>query len=121
MARPTNAVLLALCALAALTVSGCSGGGADAGATVHLRNNEFDPKALTVASGDEVHFEVEEGRHAISIHKAGTPPNELLLEESDLSAGADTHFAFPSTGTYHVWCPLHGTMTTGMAMVVTVE
>jgi plastocyanin len=111
-------ILAALSLLAAMTVAGCSSGGG--AATVTLSNNKFDPSSLTVDAGEEVHFEVEEGTHTVTIHKAGDPTTTLLKDEQ-VSAGADTHFSFPAAGTYHVWCTLHGQMTSGMAMVVTVE
>lgn len=103
--------------LTALALAGCSGG---AGTTVTLTNNRFDPSSLTIDAGDEVHFEVEEGTHTVTIHKAGDPTTTLLMD-ADVSAGDDTHFDFAAAGTYHVWCTIHGQMTSGMAMVVTVE
>lgn len=114
MMRPLAALLL----LSALALAGCSGG--EAHGTVTLRNNEFDPSRLTVDAGDEVHFEVKEGTHTVTIHKVGDPTT-TLLKDVNVAAGADEHFTFAAAGTYHVWCKLHGSMTTGMAMVVTVE
>lgn len=109
--------LLVVLAMSALALAGCS---SDAGATVTLRNNSFDPSALTVDAGTEVHFEVKEGSHTVTIHKAGDPTTQLL-KDVRVSAGDDEHFSFAAAGTYHVWCTFHGTMTSGMAMVVTVE
>lgn len=117
-AVPMLRILAALSLLAAMTVAGCSSGGAHG--TVTLTNNAFSPKSLTVDAGEEVHFEVKEGTHTVTIHKAGDPTT-TLLKNDNVQAGADTHFTFPSAGTYHVWCTLHGQMTSGMAMVVTVE
>lgn len=117
MLRLPSALLL----LSALALAGCSGG--EAHGTVTLRDNEFDPTTLTVGAGDEVHFEMASGAknpHTVTIHKAGDPPTTLLHDER-LEAGGDAHFSFPAPGTYHVWCTLHGQMTSGMAMVVTVE
>ena len=111
-------ILAALSLLAAMTVSGCAGGGE---VTITVKDNEFDPKTLTVDSGEEVHFEVTGSNpHTITIHFAPDPLTTLKLDQ-EVSAGDDTHFTFAATGTYHVWCKLHGTMTSGMAMVVTVE
>lgn len=111
---------VAALALLALALAGCSGGGDDHGSSVALRNNAFDPSSLTVDAGTEVHFEVEQGSHTVTVHKAGDAPSTLLHDET-VGAGDDAHFTFGSPGTYHVWCKFHGTMTTGMAMVVTVE
>lgn len=115
---PMIRILAALLLLSALALAGCSGG--EASGTVTLRNNEFDPTRLTIDAGKEVHFEVEEGTHTVTIHKVGDPTT-MMMKDVNVAAGADEHFTFSAAGTYHVWCKLHGTMTTGMAMVVTVE
>lgn len=114
MLRP----LLALPLVAALALAGCSSGGGDT--TVTLNAGSFSPTALTVDAGEEVHFEAAMGSHTVTIHKVGDPTTTLLLDET-VSAGGDVHFTFPSAGTYHVWCKHHGMMTSGMAMLVTVE
>lgn len=116
---PMRALPAAALLLLASVLAGCSGG--SAGATVHVRDNSFEPKSLTVESGEEVHFEVEGSNpHTVTIHKAGDPAAVRLLDE-DVEAGDDVHFTFAAAGTYHVWCTVHGQMTSGMAMVVTVE
>ena len=118
-AVPMRALPAAALLLLASALAGCSGG--SAGATIHVRDNAFDPKTLTVDSGEEVHFEVEGSNpHTVTIHKAGDAAATLQVNET-VSDGDDVHFTFPSAGTYHVWCQIHGTMTTGMAMLVTVE
>lgn len=110
--------ILCLLSLPALALSGCMGD--DAQATVTLRSSTFDPARLTVEAGTEVHFEVASGSHTVTIHKAGDPTT-MLLKDTQVASGGDEHFTFSAAGTYHVWCKFHGTMTSGMAMVVTVE
>mgnify|MGYP001615822079 CR=1 FL=1 len=109
---------IALLPLAFVTLAGCSDGGFDG--TITLNADSFSPKSATVDAGDEVHFEVASGTHTVTIHMVGDPTTTLKLDQS-VSAGDDAHFTFAAAGTYHVWCKLHGTMTSGMAMVVTVE
>lgn len=117
MTRAT-AILPAL-ALLALALAGCSS--ASGGTEVRVLDNRFDPPTLTVAAGEEVHFEVEASNpHTVTIHFVGDPVTTLKLNQT-VQGGEDVHFTFAAAGTYHVWCRFHGTMTTGMAMVVTVE
>ena len=109
----------ALLLLSTLALAGCSSGGA--GAEVQVRDNEFEPKQLTVAAGDEVRFDVQGSNpHTVTIHMVGDAATTLKLDET-VGAGDDVGFTFAAKGTYHVWCRFHGTMTTGMAMLVTVE
>lgn len=116
MFRPLAAILL----FAVVAVAGCS---SSSDTTVTLRDNAFDPTTTTVDAGTEVHFEVASNAnnpHTVTIHKAGDPTT-MLLKDERVTAGEDVHFTFAAAGTYHVWCTIHGTMTSGMAMVVTVE
>lgn len=118
-AAPMLRILAALCLLSAMTVAGCSSGGGHG--TVTVKDDEFDPKTLTVDAGEEVHFEVTGSKaHTITIHKAGDPTT-TLLKDVEVNKGDDEHFTFATAGTYHVWCTKHGGMTSGMSMVVTVE
>ena len=113
------ATALPALALLAVALAGCSSGEGDT--EVHVRDNKFEPAALTVAAGEEVHFEVDGSNpHTVTIHFVGDPAATLKLDQT-VQDGEDVHFTFAAAGTYHVWCRLHGTMTTGMAMVVTVE
>lgn len=112
-------ILAALSLLAAMTVAGCSSGGAHG--TITVKDNEFSPKTLTVDAGEEVHFEVTgSNAHTVTIHMVGDPVTTLKMDQ-DVSKGDDVHYTFAAAGTYHVWCTIHGSMTSGMAMVVTVE
>jgi plastocyanin len=116
---PMRTLAAAAFLLLAVVLAGCSGG--SAGATVEVNDNAFDPKTFTVDAGEEVHFEVAGSNpHTVTIHKAGDPLTTLLMDE-DVRSGDDVHFTFAAAGTYHVWCTVHGQMTSGMAMVVTVE
>ena len=114
---PMLRILAALSLLATMTVAGCS---SSDDTTVTLNATSFSPSSLTVDAGEEVHFEVATGSHTVTIHKSTDPLTTLLLDQP-VAAGSDTHFTFATPGTYHVWCTIHGKMTSGMAMVVTVE
>jgi plastocyanin len=110
--------LLALMSLTALALAGCSSAGE---ATVRVLDDRFDPTTLTVDAGTEVHFEVEgQHPHTVTVHMVGDPVTTHMHHE-DAHDGDDIHVTFDEPGTYHVWCMKHGQMTSGMAMVVTVE
>ena len=109
---------LAAMLLAGIALSGCS---SSDGTTVRVTDNAFTPAALTVDIGTEVHFEVEgSNAHTVTVHKAGEPTTMHRHHEAVME-GDDVHVTFDEAGTYHVWCMNHGQMTSGMAMVVTVE
>jgi plastocyanin len=103
-------------------LAGCSGGDAAFDGEVEVDDDYFEPKEATIKAGDRIHFEVEasaKNKHTVSIHKAGDAPAQFV--NFNVSAGDDVSYNFDLPGTYHVWCQLHGTMTDGMAMLVTVE
>ncbi|MEA3190316.1 MAG: hypothetical protein QOD77_898 [Thermoplasmata archaeon] len=122
-------VLLASLAVA-LLLSGCMANdgnkststtpttGAQDADEVALRDNMFDPTTLDVAKGTLVRFDNEGARrHTVTIHWVGDPIEVTKLNQT-VEVGSDTSFTFATAGTYHVWCRFHGTMTSGMAMVV---
>jgi plastocyanin len=114
-------ILLALLPLAFLALAGCSDSGFSG--SIEVDDNYFKPTSATIDAGDAIHFEVEsdaQNAHTITIHKAGDPTTTLLLDQH-VSAGDDAHFTFASAGTYHVWCQIHGGMTSGMHTLITVE
>ena len=85
---------------------------------VSLVDDEFVPADLDVEAGTRAMFHNDgERSHTVTIHKVGDPPT-TLLKDTVLGAGQETEFTFGEAATYHVWCRFHGTMTTGMAMVV---
>ena len=107
--------------LLAFVLSGCSSGGDDN--DVEVDDDYFEPEETTIDAGTTLHFEVESGAehgHTITIHKVGDPVT-TLLENKTVRAGDALDFTFSQAGTYHVWCRFHGTMTSGMHMLVTVE
>ncbi|MES2155206.1 MAG: hypothetical protein V4510_08735 [bacterium] len=99
------------------TTTSSSNGGLD---TVTLRDNFFDNGNRSVSIGTATTFR-NDGAHAhtVTIHHVGDPLSGTLLNQT-LQPGQTTIFTFVAKGTYHVWCRFHGTMTTGMAMVMTV-
>lgn len=62
----------------------------------------------------------------MTVQKAGsTTPDDTLEDSGDLAPGASFSFAFPSPGTYDVYCRYHSqggqaVFTGGMVMQVTV-
>jgi plastocyanin len=88
---------------------------------VNVVDDEFEPEQLAVDAGTEVTFMVADdadNEHNVLIHEV--PQTSNALEERGLTAGDEVSFTFENATTYHVWCDLHGEMTSGMAMVVTV-
>lgn len=117
--------LLAIPLLAALlpfAFAGCVGGGDDeAGETVELNDNSFDPDSLSLAAGTAVEFENEGQRqHTVTIHKPPAAATEYA-KNTVLGPGDDTSFTFEQPGTYHVFCRFHGRIGGGMHLNVTVS
>jgi plastocyanin len=87
---------------------------------VSLVDNQFKDGNKTIAAGSSIMY-MNEGSHGhtVTIHWVGEPVTATRLNQT-LQPGQDVTFTFDQKGTYHVWCRFHGTMTTGMASVVTV-
>lgn len=87
---------------------------------IDLRDDSFSPNRTQVAPGTTVTLvNVGMHNHTVTIHYAPDPTTQTIKDTTLTPQTSTTHtFALP--GTYHVWCKFHGTMTTGMAMVVTV-
>ena len=89
--------------------------------SVNVADNEFVDGDFTIVSGTTVTYtNVGAGGHTVTIHWVGDPATTLKLDQT-IQPGQSAQFTFATTGTYHVWCRFHGTMTSGMASVVTVE
>ena len=88
---------------------------------VDLMDDFFLPNATTISPGTTIDF-VNMGlrNHTVTIHFVSTPANQTI-KDTTLAPGEETDHLFALPGTYHVWCKFHGTMLTGMAMVVTVQ
>jgi plastocyanin len=96
-------------------------GGASGDSHVELKDDLFVGGDRAFAAGTSAHFENTGARgHTVTIHKVGEPSTSLRHDEA-LSVGEATQYTFTDAGTYHVWCKYHGTMTSGMAIVVTVS
>jgi plastocyanin len=111
--------------------SATAGGGAgDASGTplkVALKDNTFEDGDLMLDVGRMVSY-VNEGQHGhtVTIHYAGDAthngdPGTTLKLDQVLAPGEAANYKFEAPGTYHVWCKYHGTMTSGMSSVVTVQ
>jgi len=87
---------------------------------VSLKDNYFDGGNKTLSIGTTVTFR-NDGAHAhtVTIHHVSDPTTVTVWNQT-LQPGQTTAYPFALSGTYHVWCRFHGTMTTGMAMVETV-
>ncbi|HUR62478.1 MAG TPA: hypothetical protein VM286_08970 [Candidatus Thermoplasmatota archaeon] len=57
--------------------------------------------------------------HTVTVHWVGDALTTYKLDQT-LQPGQSVNYTFAAPGTYHVFCRFHGTMTTGMATVVTV-
>lgn len=102
-----------------LTTTSSSGGSAQE-LMVSMVDDRFVDGNKTVPAGSSIMY-MNEGQHGhtVTIHWTAEPATSTRLNVT-LQPGQDTTFTFDQKGTYHVWCRFHGTMTTGMASVVTV-
>ena len=57
--------------------------------------------------------------HTVTVHMVGDGATMYKLD-TELQPGKDATYSFAAPGTYHVFCKLHGTMTSGMTSTVTV-
>lgn len=57
--------------------------------------------------------------HTVTVHLVGDGSTTYKLD-SEVQPGKDVTYRFTAPGTYHVFCKLHGTMTSGMTSTVTV-
>lgn len=96
-----------------------------AGNTVSVRNNNFEPDALTISAGDSVHFVWASGAAAHDVVPLATNP-----DARPMSAGApflrdapyDFWATFPAAGVFGFFCSAHGSSgTSGMIGAITVE
>jgi plastocyanin len=97
-----------------------SASGAPQDLMVNLVDNQFKDGNKTIPAGSSIMY-MNEGSHGhtVTIHWVGEPATATRLNQT-LQPGQDVTFTFDQKGTYHVWCRFHGTMTAGMASVVTV-
>jgi plastocyanin len=97
-----------------------SAGGSSQDLMVSMVDNRFVDGDKSVPVGSSIMY-MNEGSHAhtVTIHWTGEDASLTRINQT-LQPGQDVTFTFDQKGTYHVWCRFHGTMTTGMASVVTV-
>lgn len=80
-----------------------------------FRNADFS----TSPGGQAMYMNQGKNAHTVTIHLASEPATSLKLDMT-LQSGETKTYTFAAAGTYHVYCKLHGTMTTGMTSTVTV-
>lgn len=121
---------VAVAVLGALLLAGCLDGEDDEGVAVHVEAGddffqvferpETRNGAAEVSVGDHLEFlMVGERDHQISIHRPPDPADTLLLDVDAPAGSPPIEFHVEEPGTYHVWCNIHGTMTTGMHLTFT--
>ena len=117
----TTAIATAAALLATALLSGCSSTDSGDEIEIEILDDEFEGGNRHLAAGTEVEFDNEGSHvHTVTIHKQGEPESTLRLDE-ELNHEEKAYYTFSEKGTYHVWCKIHGTMTQGMAIVITVE
>lgn len=124
-------LLLACLACLAIAAPGCVEEGDD-GRAVHIEVGDdfFQVRddagsrndAATIGAHDHLEFlMVGERGHQISIHRPPAAADDLLLEVAAPAGSAPIEFDATQTGTYHVWCNIHGSMTGGMHITLQAE
>ncbi len=106
-----------------VSVAGCSSSDGTFDGTVEVDDNYFEPTEATVAAGTTVTLQMEGGAarsHTVTIHKVGNPAT-MMMHNHTMGPSGMTEYTFATAGTCHVWCRFHGSMTSGMRMLVTVE
>lgn len=103
----------------ALTTTSSAGGGSPEELMVSMVDNRFVDGDKSVPVGSSIMY-MNEGSHThtVTVHWTGEDARLTRLNQT-LEPGQQVTFTFDQKGTYHVWCRFHGTMTTGMASVVT--
>lgn len=95
--------------------------------SVNVKDNEFEGGTRTIPAGTSVKYtNTGNNAHTVTIHYAGNngvggDPSTTYKHDATIQKGQDTTYTFPLPGTYHVFCKLHGAMTTGMTSTVTVQ
>ncbi len=80
-----------------------------------FRNANFS----TSPGGQAMYMNQGNNEHTVTIHRVGDPATTTKIDKT-LQPGTTETYTFAVAGTYHVYCRLHGTMTTGMTSTVTV-
>lgn len=80
-----------------------------------FRNGDFS----TAPGGKAMYMNQGKNAHTVTIHMVGDSETTSKIDKT-LQPGETETYTFATVGTYHVYCKLHGTMTTGMTSTVTV-
>ena len=95
--------LLAACGSSSNSSSASGNEAKNAAAVVELKNNAFNPPAVTIKSGQSVLWKFDDGSIAHNVSGDG-------FRSSDMSSGTYSH-TFRTPGTYHYQCTIHSGMT----------
>lgn len=88
---------------------------------VSMVDNSFKDGNFDRSPGEQaMYMNQGENAHTVSIHWVGDPATTLKVDKT-LQPGQTETYTFATAGTYHVFCKLHGTMTSGMTSTVTVS
>jgi plastocyanin len=117
--------LLALATIGLFLMAGCAGAGATA---VELDDNYFQVVGKPATKNGDATAKVGEKwkfdndgthTHTVTVHWVGDAATTTMKNQT-LAHGASTDFTFAKAGTFHVWCTIHGAMTSGMHITVKV-
>lgn len=100
--------VLAVLALAAFLLAGCSGSDPTPVKTVKVRDNSFDPTTVNILKGETLAWTSEgQAKHTVTIHD---------VIDKTLDPGQTVQHTFEDVGDFHVHCEIHQ----GMEMTVKV-
>jgi plastocyanin len=95
---------------------GGGGGGGGGGTLVHAARvtagagTVFTPQVQTIPAGDSIFFTFASVQHSVHFTDAG--PTDV-----GISSNVTVKRAFPTAGTYHYYCTVHGTGMNGQIVV----
>lgn len=122
--RARMAVVVGAVALTSMLIAGCGGGekapasgGAKAPASggaqtieIAMKDNVFEPKAITVAAGSTVTFKLKNNGPSLhNIHFLGddTDPKGAMTQPAEAGTTSELKVKFPKKGTVKFQCDLH--------------
>ena len=84
-----------------------------------MRDNTFEPEALTVAAGTTITFD-NVGRNEHNVVPAEGTSDAIAVDVDDLAPGTAAERRLTEPGEYRYYCSIHGTETAGMVGTITV-
>ena len=85
-----------------------------------MLDNSFKDGNMNIAPGvSAMYMNQGERVHTVTIHAVGDPATTFKLDKT-LQPGQTVTHVFSAPGTYHVFCTMYGTMTSGMTSTVNV-